>query len=126
MPTYDYVCQNCDHAFEEFQSITASPLRKCPKCGKLKLKRLIGTGSAIIFKGSGFYQTDYRSDNYTQGAKSAKSGDSAAAKPSETESKDAKSETKTETKTETKAESKTETKTETAPKPKSESKKKTA
>jgi len=68
MPTYDYVCQACDHAFEEFQSMTAKPLRKCPQCGKLKLKRLIGTGAGIIFKGSGFYETDYRSDSYQKSA----------------------------------------------------------
>ena len=69
MPTYDYACQKCGHEFEEFQAITAKPLRKCPECGKLALKRLIGTGAGIIFKGSGFYQTDYRSDSYKQGAK---------------------------------------------------------
>jgi putative FmdB family regulatory protein len=69
MPTYDYVCGGCHAEFEEFQSITASPLRKCPHCGKLKLKRLIGTGAGIIFKGSGFYETDYRSDSYKSGAK---------------------------------------------------------
>ena len=72
MPTYDYVCQNCDHAFELFQSITAPSIRKCPKCGKLKVKRLIGTGAGIIFKGSGFYQTDYRTDSYKQGAQKDK------------------------------------------------------
>ena len=74
MPTYGYVCQKCQHEFDQFQSITANPLRKCPACGQLALKRLIGTGGGIIFKGSGFYQTDYRSDNYKQGAKSAKGG----------------------------------------------------
>jgi len=64
MPTYDYVCDACDHRFELFQSITAEPARKCPECGRLKLRRLIGPGAAIIFKGSGFYQTDYRSESY--------------------------------------------------------------
>ncbi len=64
MPTYAYECQNCGHGFEEFQSITAAPLRKCPKCGKAKLQRLIGPGAAVIFKGGGFYQTDYRSKSY--------------------------------------------------------------
>ncbi|RMF96865.1 MAG: zinc ribbon domain-containing protein [Planctomycetota bacterium] len=68
MPTYDYHCDACDHEFEEFQSITASPLKKCPACGKRKLRRLIGPGAAILFKGSGFYQTDYRSSSYKQGA----------------------------------------------------------
>ena len=62
MPTYDYVCKACGAEMEFFQSITESPKRKCPDCGKLKLKRLIGTGGGIIFKGAGFYETDYRSD----------------------------------------------------------------
>ncbi|HTQ37955.1 MAG TPA: zinc ribbon domain-containing protein [Pirellulales bacterium] len=72
MPTYDYVCDACDHEFEQFQSITADPLKKCPKCGKRKLRRLIGTGAAIMFKGSGFYQTDYRSDSYKKHAEADK------------------------------------------------------
>src|SRR5689334_3466678 len=94
MPTYDYVCDACKHEFEEFQSITADALRKCPKCGKKKLRRLIGTGAAIMFKGSGFYQTDYRSDSYKKSAE--------ADKPSSTTS-----ETKSESKSETKSETKT-------------------
>ncbi len=64
MPTYDYRCEACGHEFEEFQSITAGALRKCPDCKKLKLKRLIGGGAGILFKGSGFYETDYRSESY--------------------------------------------------------------
>jgi len=60
MPTYDYECKACGHEFEQFQSITAGALRKCPSCGKLKLRRLIGAGAGIIFKGSGFYETDYK------------------------------------------------------------------
>ena len=60
MPTYDYRCDACGHEFEQFQSITAKSLRKCPQCGKTKLKRLIGAGAAVIFKGSGFYITDYK------------------------------------------------------------------
>ena len=72
MPTYDYLCQGCEHEFEQFQSITSNPLRKCPECGKMQLKRLIGSGAGIIFKGSGFYETDYRSDNYKSGQKKAK------------------------------------------------------
>jgi len=59
MPTYDYKCTVCGHKFEMFQSITKKSLRKCPRCGKLGLKRLIGAGSGVIFKGTGFYQTDY-------------------------------------------------------------------
>jgi len=69
MPTYDYECDACQHAFEEFQSMMDKPLKKCPKCGKSKLRRLIGTGAAILFKGSGFYQTDYRSESYKSAAK---------------------------------------------------------
>ena len=72
MPTYDYRCDNCDHTMEVFQSITASVKKKCPECGKLKLKRLLGTGAGLIFKGSGFYETDYRSDSYKKGAEGEK------------------------------------------------------
>ena len=68
MPTYDYVCDGCDHAFELFQSMTDDPKKTCPKCKKKKLRRLIGAGGAIVFKGSGFYQTDYRSESYKKGA----------------------------------------------------------
>jgi len=59
MPTYEYECTECGYRFEEFQSMTAKPLRKCPKCGA-KLQRLLGNGTGIIFKGSGFYETDYK------------------------------------------------------------------
>ena len=72
MPTYEYVCDECGHEFELFQSMSASVKRKCPECGKLKLKRLIGIGSGVIFKGSGFYQTDYRSDSYKKAAEADK------------------------------------------------------
>jgi len=68
MPTYDYVCDGCGHAFELFQSMTDPVKRTCPKCKKKKLRRLIGAGGAIVFKGSGFYKTDYRSDSYKKGA----------------------------------------------------------
>ena len=68
MPTYDYVCDGCGHAFELFQSMTDSVKKTCPECGKKKLRRLIGTGGAIVFKGSGFYKTDYRSDSYKKAA----------------------------------------------------------
>jgi len=71
MPTYDYRCKKCDHTWELFQSITAKPVRKCPECGKLSAKRVIGPGAGIIFKGSGFYQTDYRSDSYKKGGSAA-------------------------------------------------------
>src|SRR5438045_3055803 len=69
MPTYEYVCDACEHQFEEFQSINDKPLKKCPVCGKPKLRRLFGTGAAVLFKGSGFYETDYRSESYKAAAK---------------------------------------------------------
>ena len=72
MPTYEYKCGNCDHMLEKFQSITANPIKKCPACGKMKLQRLLGTGAGLIFKGSGFYETDYRSESYKKGAENAK------------------------------------------------------
>jgi len=72
MPTYDYKCENCGYDFERFQAITARPIRKCPRCGQRGLKRLIGSGSGLIFKGSGFYQTDYRSESYKKAEKSEK------------------------------------------------------
>ena len=76
MPTYDYECDACGHTFEQFQSITEEPLKKCPSCKKAKLRRLFGTGAAIVFKGSGFYQTDYRSDSYKKSAKADKDSSS--------------------------------------------------
>ena len=91
MPTYEYLCEACGHEFELFQAMSASVKRKCPDCGELKLKRLIGTGSGVIFKGSGFYQTDYRSDSY----KKAAEADKKAAEP--------KTSTKGEKKTESKS-----------------------
>ena len=69
MPTYDYQCDACEHTFEKFQSITAKPIRTCPECGKRKVRRLIGAGAGVIFKGSGFYQTDYRSSAYKEAAR---------------------------------------------------------
>jgi putative FmdB family regulatory protein len=95
MPTYDYKCQSCGHQFEHFQSMNDPRLTECPlpECAG-PVKRLLGTGAGIIFKGSGFYQTDYRSDSYAKGA-------SAESKASEGTA------AKTETKTETKSESTT-------------------
>ena len=72
MPTYDYRCEECGHEFELFQSMTAKVRRKCPECSQPKLKRLIGAGAAVIFKGSGFYETDYRSDSYKKAAEADK------------------------------------------------------
>ena len=79
MPTYEYKCDACGYAFERFQSITADPIKRCPECGKAKVKRLIGTGAGLIFKGSGFYITDYRDKSYTDKAK-AESGTSTETK----------------------------------------------
>ncbi|MCI0499462.1 MAG: zinc ribbon domain-containing protein [Planctomycetales bacterium] len=94
MPTYQYKCGHCSNELEALQSITAKPLKKCPECGKLKLKRLLGTGVGLIFKGSGFYQTDYRSDSYKKAAEGEKPAVSATNK---TETKpDAKSSKKSE------------------------------
>ena len=92
MPTYDYKCDACNHAFEEWQSFHDAELTKCPKCKKKKLRRLLGAGAAIIFKGGGFYETDYRSESY-------KSAEKADAEPAKTETKaDAKTETPAEAK----------------------------
>jgi putative FmdB family regulatory protein len=72
MPTYDYECGACGHTFERFQSITAPASRKCPKCGRRTVRRLIGGGAGVIFKGSGFYETDYRSEAYKKAAEKEK------------------------------------------------------
>jgi putative FmdB family regulatory protein len=104
MPTYEYECNACGHAFERFQSITAAPVKRCPECGKAKVKRLMGTGAGLIFKGSGFYITDYRSESYDQ------------AKKSDAPATEAKNETKSESKpAETKAEAKPAAKAESKP-----------
>ena len=87
MPTYDYECDACGHKFEQFQSIKDEPLTKCPECKKKKLRRLFGTGAAIVFKGSGFYQTDYRSEGYKKSAAADKpSGESSGASKSKSDS----------------------------------------
>ena len=79
MPTYEYKCTKCSHQFEAVQKMTDNPLARCPEC-RCKIKRLIGAGAGVIFKGSGFYTTDYRSDSYKKGAESEKksSGDDSA------------------------------------------------
>lgn len=113
MPTYDYRCNACDHEFELFQAMSAGVKKKCPECGKLALERLIGIGSAVMFKGSGFYETDYRSESYKKSADAEKKA--AEAKP----------ETKSEKKSDSKSEKNTDKKTESKPavkKAKSESK----
>lgn len=86
MPTYDYECDACGHRFELFQSISADPEKKCPECKKLKLRRLIGTGAAVVFKGSGFYQTDYRSDSYKKSAAADSSSSSSSSSSNEASS----------------------------------------
>jgi putative FmdB family regulatory protein len=90
MPTYDYECDDCGHTFELFQSISEPVKKKCPQCGKPKLRRLFGTGAAVVFKGSGFYQTDYRSESYKKGAEKDK--------PASESKADSKSEGKSESK----------------------------
>ncbi len=92
MPTYDYHCDACEHEFELFQSINDPHKRKCPECGKLKLRRLFGTGAAIMFKGSGFYETDYRSESYKKGAEAdKKASEKSDSKSSDSKSSDSKS-----------------------------------
>jgi putative FmdB family regulatory protein len=97
MPTYEYVCAKCGHQFEQFQSISAKPLITCPETactqkrwGKGKVKRAISGGAGLLFKGSGFYITDYRSDKYKEAAKK----DSAPATSSSSDGKSSKSESK--------------------------------
>lgn len=93
MPTYEYQCEACGNRFEKFQSITAAPIKKCPECGKNKVKRLIGTGAGILFKGSGFYITDYRDKSYTEKAK-AESGASSGGESKSSESSSTSTEAK--------------------------------
>ena len=92
MPTYDYTCDACEHAWEEFKSIKAAVTKKCPGCGKAKARRLISAGAGILFKGSGFYITDYRSDSYKKSAdadkKSSSGGETKSESKSESKSSD--------------------------------------
>jgi putative FmdB family regulatory protein len=92
MPTYEYQCDACQHAFEMFQPMSADPIKKCPKCGKNKVRRLIGAGAGLIFKGSGFYITDYRDGGYKEQAKADSAASSTGdAKPSDSKGGDSKS-----------------------------------
>jgi putative FmdB family regulatory protein len=84
MPTYDYVCDSCKHEFEAFESIKADPQTVCPECTEPRLRRKIGAGAAILFKGSGFYQTDYRSESYKKRAEADKPASSATKESSST------------------------------------------
>ncbi len=86
MPNYDYKCEKCDQVFEVFQSMNDPKLTDCPQedCDG-QVKRLLGTGAGIIFKGSGFYQTDYRSDSYKEGAKAESKAGKSEAKPAKSE-----------------------------------------
>lgn len=81
MPTYDYLCEDCGHRFEKFQPIQAVPEKQCPQCGQ-QVKRLISGGAGVLFKGSGFYQTDYRSSSYKNDAKKDSPCDSGCASQS--------------------------------------------
>ena len=92
MPTYDYACQACDHQFEHFQSIKDALLEKCPKCGKKKLKRLLGAGAGLIFKGTGFYITDYKTK---KGTPHKDGGNDSKAASSESKTSDSKPATST-------------------------------
>ena len=128
MPTYEYKCDACGHAFEQFQQITAAPVKKCPSCGKSKVRRLISAGGGMIFKGSGFYITDYRSEGYQNSAK-ADSAPAAATSDTKSEAKaDGKADAKpAEPKAEPKSEPRSEPKpaaekSESKPAPKSEPK----
>src|SRR5688500_9566578 len=96
MPTYDYRCKSCEHEWELFQSIKADPIKKCPSCGKLKAERVIGAGAGIIFRGSGFYQTDYRSDSYKKAAEADKKAQQPASESNSSSEK--KPETKSDSK----------------------------
>src|SRR3954468_5292478 len=111
MPTYEYKCDACGHEFERFQPITSEPIKRCPQCGKAKVRRLISAGAGMIFKGSGFYITDYRDKSYTHKAK-AEAGSTSSGENKSSESKPA----------ESSAPAKTETsKTDSAPKSESKS-----
>ena len=89
MPTYEYECKKCGHTFDLFQPITAPPRKRCPKC-RGAVKRLISGGSGIIFKGSGFYATDYRSESYKAGEKKEKEADKPEKKDSKKEGTESK------------------------------------
>jgi putative FmdB family regulatory protein len=127
MPTYEYICRACGHEFEEFQSIKADPIAVCPKCRKKKVERKIGTGGAVIFKGGGFYETDYRSEGYKSAADAEKKAAEGKTTEGPAESKsgeksEASSKAKPEAKSEAKSEARSDAKPESKPAPKPDSK----
>ena len=87
MPTYDYICEACGHHWELFQRITEDPIKKCPACNRRKAVRQFGTGAAVVFKGSGFYETDYRSESYKKSAAAESKSSSESGKGSSEGSK---------------------------------------
>lgn len=117
MPTYEYVCRACGHEFEEFQSIKADPIQVCPKCRKRRVERKIGIGAGVLFKGGGFYETDYRSDSYTKSAEAEKKAREATSDAAAGSKPDAKADAKSDAKADPKSSPKTDTKTDakTAP-----------
>lgn len=98
MPTYDYICDACEHEWELFQRITADPIKKCPACNKNKAVRQFGTGAAVMFKGSGFYETDYRSDSYKKSAEADKKSSEPSSDAKKGDSKNSKSDSSTSSK----------------------------
>ena len=106
MPTYDYECDACSHKYELFQNMSDEPLTKCPKCKKKKLRRLFGACAAVMFKGSGFYQTDYRSESYKTSAAAEKKSNEPAPSTSDSKSESKGAESKPAAETKPAAESK--------------------
>lgn len=94
MPTYDYVCDHCGDKFEHFQSMSSEPLKRCTKCKRKKLRRLIGAGAGLVFKGSGFYITDYRSESYKQRAEADRKSSNGSANGSSSGQTSSKGESK--------------------------------
>jgi putative FmdB family regulatory protein len=118
MPTYEYICRACEHEFEEFQSIKADPIKVCPKCRKKKVERKISTGGAVIFKGGGFYETDYRSEGYKSAADADKKATEGKPESKSEAKPDSKPDSKSEGKSDSKPEAKSESKPEAKPEPK--------